>query len=193
MNATKGRPRSTEADASIHDAALALLAESGFEGLTMEALAHRAGVSKPTLYRRYHSPAEVVLGLVGELDAQAVPLPDTGNLRDDLLAVAKGVVRLLRRSPFGSFVACLVGAAAAHPELEAATRSYVNHRRATIERTIERGIDRGELPAGTDARFVLDLLLSPLYFRHLISKEPVTDAFAERVCDSVLAACGATR
>jgi AcrR family transcriptional regulator len=186
-----GRPRSTEADAAIHEAALALLAEGGFEALTMEALAQRAAVSKPTLYRRYHSPAEVALGLVAQLDAQAVPVFDSGDLRADLLGVARGLVRLLRRSPFGGFVASLVGAQAAHPELAAATREYVEHRRVVVQQVIERGVERGELPPGTDAHYVLDLLLAPFYFRHLISNDPLDDAFAGRVVDSVLGAAGA--
>jgi AcrR family transcriptional regulator len=186
-----GRPRSGEIDSAIHDATIDLLTEGGFEALTMEALAGRAGISKPTLYRRYASPAEAALDLVAALDAEAVPLPDTGNLADDLLAVAKGMVRLLTKSPFGGIVQALVGAGPAHPELRDAATAYLEHRRVLVEAVIERGIDRGELPADTDSRFVLDLLLAPFYFRHLVSQDPINNAFAERVCDSVLEAAGA--
>lgn len=186
----RGRPRSAEADAAIQAAALELLSERGFSGLTMEALAERAGVSKPTLYRRFHAPAEVAMSVVAALDADAVPLPDTGSLRDDLLAVAIGMVRLLEHSPFGEIVPALVGAGQVHPELREAATRYVARRRALVEELIVRGVDRGELPAGTDAPFVLDLLLAPFYFRHLITHDPVDDGFAARVCDATLAAAG---
>ncbi len=186
-----GRPRSAAADAAIHQAAFELLRDGGFEALSMGAIAERAGVSKATLYRRYASPAEVALGLVAVLDAEAVPVPDTGSVREDLLAVAKGLVRLLKRSAFGEIVAGLVGAAAVDDDLRSATTRYLERRRVVVEDAIRRGILRGELPPDTEPRFVLDLLLGPFYFRHLISHDPLSNAFAERVCDSALKAAGA--
>jgi AcrR family transcriptional regulator len=186
-----GRPRSAAVDAAIHQAAFELLRDGGFAALTMEAIAVRAGVSKATLYRRYGSPAAVVIGLVAVLDAEAVQVPDTGSVREDLLGVSKGLVRLLKKSAFGGIVAALVGAAAVHEELNEAVTSYVARRRLVVEEAIRRGIDRGELPPDTDPHFVLDLILGPFYFRHLISKDPITNAFAERVCDSALTAAGA--
>jgi hypothetical protein len=101
------------------------------------------------------------------------------------------MVRLLKRSPFGAVVPGVVGATAAHPELAAAARTYLERRRPLVQAAIERGIERGELPADADPHHILDLLLAPFYFRHLITGDPVNNAFAERVCDSVLVAAGA--
>jgi AcrR family transcriptional regulator len=155
----------------------------------MEAIAARAGVSEATLYRRYSSPAAVTIGVVALLD-EAVQVPDTGSVRDDLLGVSRGLVRLLKRSAFGGIAAALVGATAVHADLNGAVTSYVARRRLVVEEASRRGIDRGELPSETDPRFVLDLILGPFYFRHLISKDSIDNAFAERVCDSALEAAG---
>ena len=80
-----GRPRDVGADDAIMDAVVEILTEVGFRGLTIDAVAHRAGVGKATIYRRWPGKEQLVLDA---LTAERVPVPepDTGSLRDDLLA-----------------------------------------------------------------------------------------------------------
>src|SRR3954447_13971210 len=79
-----GRPRKPGATEAILEATVAILEEKGFGGLTIEAIADRAGVGRPALYRRWPSKEAIVeealLGVADEL----VPIPDTGSLREDL-------------------------------------------------------------------------------------------------------------
>src|SRR4249920_852730 len=80
MSVRLGRPRSSEADQAILDAALEVFAGAGYDGLTIEAVADRAGVAKSTIYRRYQDKAELLLAAV-ECSAEiSTPAPDTGSL-----------------------------------------------------------------------------------------------------------------
>ena len=88
-----GRPRSAEVDAAILGAATELFVEHGYDGLCVEAVAARAGVSKAAIYRRHPSKAELVMAAAEALSRSAKgPVPDSGSLRDDLrtLAAATG-------------------------------------------------------------------------------------------------------
>ncbi|MEA2227104.1 MAG: hypothetical protein QOF04_734, partial [Solirubrobacteraceae bacterium] len=82
----RGRPRDPARDARILDAALALVAQVGYDRMTVDAIAERAGVSKPTIYRRWNGKSEVVADAIRHRKDEAVAA-DTGSLRGDLLAV----------------------------------------------------------------------------------------------------------
>src|SRR5262245_4469633 len=86
------RPEKTEA---IIAAFLAELGEKGYAGLTMDRVAERAGVGKAAVYRRWPSKQEMLVDLVGQFATKAVLPPDTGCLRDDLLAIANDAIAVL--------------------------------------------------------------------------------------------------
>ncbi len=152
-----GRPRDPEVDRRIARAALDLFADAGWAGFTMEAVARRAGVSKASLYLRWSSKETlltdaVTLGLARVADA------DTGTLHGDLVelatqtldAFAGGTGRAAMR--LGLEAAAIPGVAGHY---EAMRRSQVLAARAIVRR----GIDRGELAAGTSAALLLDTLV----------------------------------
>ena len=88
-----GRPRSAEADEAILQAALELLAESGYRALTMEKVRASSGVGKATIYRRYGSKEELVAAAIVHLNSD-IPLPDdTGTLQGDFAATAQSVLQ----------------------------------------------------------------------------------------------------
>src|SRR5581483_9265964 len=82
-----GRPRSAEVDRAILDAALELLVEHGYGGVSMEAIATRAGVGKAAIYRRWSNKAELVVDALREAGCATMPMPDTGDVRADLIAM----------------------------------------------------------------------------------------------------------
>lgn len=86
MLATMGRPRDPSADGRLLDATRTLLHDVGYRQLTMEAVALKAGVGKPTLYRRWHSKAELVFELMRS-EPLPIQVPDTGSLEQDLMLV----------------------------------------------------------------------------------------------------------
>src|SRR5690349_14566305 len=86
-----GRPRSAEADEAIARAALAVLAESGFEGVTVEAVAARAGVARSTVYRRFPGKPELMVTVLQHACQAPVDDTDTGSVEEDLVAIAEGL------------------------------------------------------------------------------------------------------
>jgi AcrR family transcriptional regulator len=186
-----GRPRSAACDQAIVDAALDVFADEGYDGFTIEAVAARAGVGKATVYRRYPGKAELIVRAVSCLTSAEVPEPDTGSLRADLAFVAHHLVRLLTRTVAGR---CVLQLAVALPRSRALAREhqrFLAERRAVTRGVVERAIGRGDVAADTDPEVVTDLLVGPLFYRHLVSRAPLTDAYADLVVDSVVAALAA--
>ena len=108
------RPEKTEA---IVAAFFAELGEKGYAGLTMDRVAERAGVGKAALYRRWPSKQEMLIDLVGQYAIKAVLPPDTGSLRDDLLALANDAIAVLANPLIRSVVQSLVAEARRSPTL----------------------------------------------------------------------------
>jgi len=186
-----GRPRSPAADRAIVDAALVLFAEEGFEGLTMEGVATRAGVGKATVYRRYPGKVELVIRAAECLSADEPPPPDTGTLRGDLTTLARSLVHLLTATLTGGCVTQLVAALPRSPQLAEEHARFVDARRDRTRRAVARAARRGEVPPDTDAELVADLIAGPIFYRCLVSRGPLDDAYADAVVDAVLVSVGA--
>jgi AcrR family transcriptional regulator len=184
-NAGPGRPRSERATQAILRAAIDGLAEDGFEGLTMEGVAERAGVGKATVYRRWESKGSMVRAAV-ESFVSEIAIPDTGSVREDLLTLEREAVALYRGKP-GRVMPGLVSAMAVHPELARSVREdFLRARRGALRTVLERGTERGELRADIDMELTLDFLGGPLFYRLLITGGPLNDDLAVGVVDVML-------
>jgi AcrR family transcriptional regulator len=183
----RGRPRDPALDAAIHQAALELIAEIGYERMTIDALASRAGVSKPTIYRRWPGgKAEVTVAAMRAFQAQRAPLPDTGALRSDLMA-AIGCVCAEKREQAG-LTAGLSTQLRSDPELlELVRGQLIDGERARMRPILERAEARGEIAdvAAVSPLFV-DVALSMLHTRLGLSGEPVDDQFVAELVDHIL-------
>lgn len=180
-----GRPRSERATRAILEAAIDGLAEDGFEGLTMEGVAARAGVGKATVYRRWSSKPELVRAAV-EAFVSEIEIPDTGSVREDLLVLEREAVAVYRGRP-GHLMPGLVSAMARHPDLaESVREDFLRARRAALRTVLTRGIERGELRSGIDLELALDFLGGPLFYRLLVTGGPLDDALALGVVDIML-------
>jgi AcrR family transcriptional regulator len=185
-----GRPRERSYDQTILDAALEILNARGYAGLTIDGVAGRAGVGRPTIYRRWPSkPALVIAALTQSLGI--TPVPDTGRLRDDLIAFQRDQVRMMDAPGSRRITAGLVADLVADPELaERYLGDYVGMRRSAVYQALQRGIDRGELRPDADLALVYDMLIGPLLMRSLVSGERLGRDIAEQTVDAVLAAFG---
>jgi AcrR family transcriptional regulator len=182
-----GRPRDPTRDSAILGATLQLLQEVGYQRLTIEGVAARAGVGRPTIYRRWPSkPALVVAALVDSAQL-ALPDSDSGSLRDDLIAVQRRQVELMNGDS-NRITAGLVADLAGDSELgETYVREYLAPRRQFVCQILERGVERGELAPGVDFALVYDLLVGPLFMRSVVWGEQLEADAAERTVDAVLA------
>jgi AcrR family transcriptional regulator len=177
-------------NARSHEAILAatdeLLAGVGYAALTIEGVAARAGVGKTTVYRWWPSKAALVIETVSQ-KAAAPPVHDTGSLRGDLIAAVDHAVAVLSSSTAASAIPAMTADLIRDPAMAEQFRDKVlRPRRSAVAGMVDRAIARGELPPDVDVHLVLDLCIGAAFYRLVVSGEPMTDAFAERVVDLVL-------
>ena len=183
-----GRPRSGEADAAIAAAAVELFAERGFEGVSIEAVAARAGVARSTVYRRYSGKAELLASAMRLLAQEISDVPDTGSLVDDLHAVVTRLDRVILCSDLGRAIPATLVAAERHDEFARLHREFVLDKRELSLAVVRRGIARGEVAADTDPEAMIDVVVGPLFYRRLISHGPVDDAWRRALVERAVRA-----
>jgi AcrR family transcriptional regulator len=152
-----GRPRSPEAHAAILRAALELALEGGLRGLSMEAIAARAGVGKATIYRRWKTKEELFGEVVTQM-AATPQMPDTGTVRGDLEAATAAVLDRMAREAFRILPRLLVDAADDPELLTAMQAALLTPRLQGIGEILRRGVARGELRADLDVDLVAEIL-----------------------------------
>ncbi|MFR9774079.1 TetR/AcrR family transcriptional regulator [Nocardia sp. SC052] len=179
--------RAERSRAAILRAAFELYQEQSYNKVTIEGIAARAGVGKPTVYRRWPSKGAVVLDAVIEAVPPA-PFPDTGDIERDLRSWLYGIVDLLADPKRGPLFAGLVGAAQHDHELAAAWRErlYRPTRRENVERLCKAKAD-GQLP-DLDPDLIIDLLAGPVWFRLLVVGERPTRQLADKALRLVIGA-----
>lgn len=182
-----GRPRDPRIDASVFEATLALLDEVGYSGLSLEMVARRAGVGRPSLYRRWPNKAAVVVDALASA-AGTDPAPDTGRLQEDLLAVQREMAALYNTAFARRVVPALLGDLAGQPDLAGRFRAaYVSPRRASVCRALSRAQGRGEIPEGSDPELICDLLAGPLLLEAFVIDRQIDDAYALATVEAVMA------
>jgi len=185
-----GRPRDDRNDARILEATSAILFDKGYAGLTIDGVAAAAGVSRPTIYRRWPSKAELVIASLALSTGLALPVPNTGSVRRDLMAVQREQIRSFNSPESRRITAGLVADVAANPELaDLYLRDYATPRRESVWRALQRGIDRGELRPDIDFVFVSDLLIGPLFMRSVVWGQELDTTMAKATVDAVMAVC----
>jgi AcrR family transcriptional regulator len=184
--AAAARPRvEGDREQEILDAALGVLADCGYDRLTMDAVAHRAKASKATLYRRWNSKATLVVEALAR--TKGVPVvPDTGDLRSDLLSTFCGHGGLTDHDTTATLGAVLT-AVSTDPEFAREFRVQVVEPKARASRTIfERARDRGELRDDLDLDIVVPALAGIVLHRVFVFGDTPDAALIERAVDQII-------
>ena len=180
-----GRPSEPVTDRRILDAALHLMAEQGYARMSMDQVAALAGVTKPTIYRRYPGKIQLAMAAIVAYCADT-PAPETGDTRADLLAQLDQLRHALGRPNGMGMVGTVLSEERETPELLASFREHlVGPRRQTIRAILERARERGELRPDTDLAIAATLLVGA-YYAHYLGGAPFPDGWSERVVDAVL-------
>jgi AcrR family transcriptional regulator len=184
-----GRKRDLTRDPEILQAALDVLAETGYEGMTVDMVAARAKAGKATIYRRWPSKAELVLDAVAcikKADTAPDRLPDTGTLRGDMVAMIKphsiedGERKL-------QIMAGLASMLTSSPEMADAVNAAIINPRAAVNRLFfQRAIDRGEISADVDIETLSMVSASMAAHRTLMQRKPIDRAFLVSLIDGVI-------
>ena len=174
------RPRDPAVDERILDAARSLFAERGYHATTMEAVAERAAVGKPTLYRRWSSKAELALALeVREL--APVDLPDTGDTAGDLKAVVRQLARWLLVVDRGMLADQIATMIADEAFAARASELVLGPESALVVHLYRRGVERGELRDDQPPEEVVRDLSAAVVVRSLVYHEPMTEQDLDRL------------
>jgi AcrR family transcriptional regulator len=193
-----GRPRSAQAHKAIIDATLELLAEEGFQGLSIEAVAARAGVGKTTIYRRWSSKEELVMEAIRQVQID-VPVMDTGNFRNDLAALLKTVYQGFMAHPYpflGKLVLKFIGEYQTNPEIfqDALTQLIVPRFQRFIH-MVKQAQAREEIRGDIDPELVMDLVVGSFYFHWVMRNLMPTSStslvdWIEQVIDAIMQGIG---
>lgn len=184
MERAPGRPRNQETEQRILDTALRMLAEEGYSRMSLDAVAVEAGVSKPTIYRRWASKADLATAAVRTMQLAEPPV-DTGSASGDLVGVLENFCRSLMRPNGMSLIGTVLAEEAHTPELLALFRErLVAPRRTMLRAILERARDRGELRPDADIDCAVSALVGAFYGRYLASSR-IPHSFARNLVEIV--------
>jgi AcrR family transcriptional regulator len=173
-------------EVAIRAATLALLAEVGYESMSMDAVAARARASKATIYRRWPGKREMVLDAVRSRTCAPTIAADTGSLRGDLVAALRAMAEQAQGEDV-DLIAGVLHAMQCAPDLAACMRSQVfESKLAAIGLVLDRAVARGEVPPTAEATLAHELAGALWLHRVLVVGAPVDDAFIAHVVDDVL-------
>jgi AcrR family transcriptional regulator len=173
--------RSARVRGAVHTAVLEMLAEHGGEGLTIQAIADRAGVHSTTLYRRWRTTADVLADVASSRFSgpdSGIVVPDTGDLRTDLQQWAAAVAADLADPDVSVLMRAAIGAG------EGGGCLCRGDRIEQLTAIIDRERERGGPPI--DVEHAADVLLAPLYYRVTFTETPGTPEWARSLVDTLL-------
>lgn len=177
--------RSARVRADVLRSTLEALAENGASGLTVSEIARRSGVHATSIQRRWGTLQNLTLDALLTYSQEQLPVPDTGNLRDDMVALARLIAAYLN-TPLGAALAHTMAAVEEDPNLAESRAQFWQTRYDVTRVIVDRAIDRHELTADTDHQMALELLVAPLHFRALLIRQPIEEDWIERMVDTLL-------
>jgi AcrR family transcriptional regulator len=180
----RGRPRDAGVEGRVLQAAMTEMRARGYDGLSVDRVAERAGVAKTTIYRRWPTKAELVIAMIAGL-RDTVPFEPTADPRRDLTDLVTGVVATLSTLPV-TLIADLAAAAAREPRVGETVRALWAERHRAVAAVVAQAQADGHVRSHASPDVLVDQLIGPLYYRLLITGEPITSVYARELVDSVL-------
>ncbi|MEU6560753.1 TetR/AcrR family transcriptional regulator [Nocardia nova] len=179
MSSSAPLGRGPKVRAAVLAATVDELSERGYAAFTIDNVAHRTGVHKTTVYRRWPDREALIAEALAESVAAEIPIPDTGSLDDDLRVLARGVVAWANSASGRAVLAVMVSTAAGLPAPPNSARHVFRDRIRQTLPVVTRAVARGEIPEGTDPAELIKTLVAPIYFRVLITSEQVEQQTAD--------------
>ncbi len=187
LTRSRGRPRSEVARGAILKAAAELIERGGIGAVTMEAVATRAGVGKPTVYRNWPNADALAMAALMSTTRMPKVVPATARALDDLRLQLRRVARTFS-APSGRNAALMIASADGDSELAKAFRNQVM--RASREEgrhLVQRAVADGEVRPDIRIEVVLDVLYGPIFFRLLMGHARIGEGFTDDLLDEAVA------
>lgn len=185
-------PRVARSRVAILRATADLLIEIGSAGVTIEGIAERSGVAKTTIYRHWKSRSQLVFDAFESLFQPVSPLRREGSLESQLRRTLWNLTRALTESEWAPAVSALIEASDRDPELRQLVHDFLLVRMENAREVIRWGISAGELNPDLDVDVAIGMLVGPVFYRRLLSKEPLNEAFTIQVVAQFLRGARAT-
>jgi AcrR family transcriptional regulator len=183
-------PRIARSKATIIEATRLLLREHGFSGVSIEAVSAQCGVAKTTIYRHWPDRNALLLDAF-TFPPDANPFGPTSDLRTDLCAGLRILHDNLARGEWAPLTPAMIEAAERDLDFRRLAEQFVDQRRRPLIQRLRLGLERGELSEGTDVELLASVLVGPLFYRRLISRQSSHRDFADHIVDFVLAGAAA--
>ena len=166
------------------------LSRVGYAALRVEDVASEAGVNKTTIYRRWPTKADLVRDAILQFQIRGDVLPDTGNLKSDLLAYFKEMLKMSKNDMWRGVLTTLTNRT--DPAIDQLAHELRREEQARRTNVVQRAIDRGELPKAVDPALIAEMIAAPIMRGLLTFNDKVTARHVESVIDTVLAGARAT-
>jgi AcrR family transcriptional regulator len=182
--------RTADVTARVFDAALQLMTTGGFARVSFAAVAERAAVNRSTIYRRWRTPAALVLEAIAARAAVSIAIANRGAFHADLAATLRDLAAFLA-SPLGRAALSAATQIEREEPVEQLLRSLWAQRAAAVDVMFERAIARGELPASADRELILAAAAGAIYFRTIVTGQPITPAWIRKLVAMLASSGGA--
>lgn len=170
-----GRPRSVQSHQAMLRSTLELLAEVGYDAVSIEAIAARAGVGKSTIYRRYTCKEDLIADAIENI-REEIAIPDTGNLWGDIDALIQSAAQITLNPVGRQTVATIVSSASSHPEFaQIYWTKYLQPRRQAFSVVLERAKARNEIQADLDPGLIFDIMSGIMLYSLIF--QPTTESW----------------
>ncbi|MFZ0013984.1 MAG: TetR/AcrR family transcriptional regulator [Acidimicrobiia bacterium] len=188
MAAPVGRPRDQTVEAKVVASTFDLLNEEGLGGLSVEGIATRAGVSKATIYRRWDSKEELLVDAFACV-VEEVTVPDSGDIREDLVAAVRAMWGFVCDSRAGEVFPWLVGEIASGSQIgRRYAAAVIRPRREMLSGLIGRAVQRGDLRADLDVDLAVDMITGAVVIRRMLGQfDQTPQSWPESLVDTLLA------
>ncbi|MEU1204600.1 TetR/AcrR family transcriptional regulator [Nocardia sp. NPDC005825] len=179
--------RAAKVTEAVHRAVLEAVTEQGVENVGIPDISRRAGVRDSSIYRRWGTRENLLLDVLLTASERTLPLPDTGTAHGDLTAFATALISYLE-TPLGDGLVRALAYVTDSEDITEARNTFWDTRYRANRQIIDRAVERGELPPGTDPRQALELLIAPIHFRHLLTRQPADSDFVDTLVTHVIGA-----
>lgn len=167
------------------------LASRDYADISIESIAARAGVHKTTVYRRWRTKAELIAQVLIGAAGSRIQVPDTGSVASDVHGLAHAVRGILAAPQGAAITRALIVGAMSSPEIGELMRQFWAVRLEAIRVIVDRAVQRGQLPPGTDPAAFMHAMAAPMFYRLFVTRELVTEQDADLSAAAALAAAAA--
>jgi AcrR family transcriptional regulator len=176
---------------SVFAATVEELSSRDYADISIESIAARAGVHKTTVYRRWHTKAELIAQVLIGAAGSRIQVPDTGSVASDVHELARAVRGILAVPQGAAITRALIVGAMSSPEIGELMQRFWAVRLDAIRVIVERAVQRGQFPEGTDPAAFMHAMAAPMFYRLLVTRELVTEQDADLSAAAALAAAAA--